>query len=128
MAKPKSKGGFGHIMDAFGYSLQGVTAMWKREESFRLEIIIYSPFILVALFLGETYVEKALLIGSVFFIFFAELTNSAIEAIVDRIGDDIHPLSRIAKDSGSAVVMSAMVIFWLLWVATFADRFLPRFF
>lgn len=97
--------------------------MWQREEAFRLEAFIYGPFVILAFFVGTSPIYVALLIASVLLIFMAELINSAIEAVVDRISDEIHPLSGIAKDAGSAVVMTSLFISGILWLAALYERF-----
>jgi len=127
MAKPKSKGGIGHVRDAARYSMQGFGAMWKHEESFRLEVFIYTPFILVAPFVGTSLSHVALLISLVLLIFMAEAINSAIEAVVDRFGDEIHPLSGRAKDCGTAASFAAQSVFVIIWLAALYEKFMPMF-
>lgn len=123
MAKPKNKGGVWHIFDALRYSWQGIRSALKREEAFRLELIAFIPFLILAFFIGSSPTHIALLIVPGFVIFLVEMLNTAIEATVDRIGDEIHPLSRIAKDSGSAAVTFALMIFAVVWATALYEKF-----
>ena len=87
------------------------------EAAFREECALAIVMIPIALFLPVTILEKMLLVNSVLFVLFAEITNSAIEAVVDRFGPEIHPLAGRAKDMGSAAVLFALVICGLTWLA-----------
>ncbi|VAW97849.1 Diacylglycerol kinase [hydrothermal vent metagenome] len=93
----------------------GLIAAYKNEAAFRQELwltIILAP---VAIYLGHTGVERALLLGSLFLVLIVELLNSAIEAVVDRIGSEHHELSGRAKDIGSAAVMLALLNLTIIW-------------
>jgi len=108
--------GFIRIIKAGKCSMAGLTAALKHEKAFQQElclVVILSP---LALWLGEDGPEKAILTGSLFMILIAEIVNSAIEAVVDRFGGEIHPLSGRAKDLGSAAVFLAMVNAALVWL------------
>lgn len=98
------------------YSLQGLTSAIEHEFAFRLEIFIASIAIPLALYLGHSGVEKALLIGSLLLVFIVELLNSAVEAVVDRISLDQHPLSGRAKDLASAAVFIACLNVVAVWL------------
>ena len=116
MGKTGNKG-IKRLIAATGYSLKGLKSAWKYEEAFRIECVLALLFIPLALWLGDTAVEKVLLVLSCFLVIFAELINSAIEAVVDRIGDDYHELSGRAKDIGSSLVFIAIgfhIFTWLL--------------
>jgi diacylglycerol kinase (ATP) len=103
------------LWNATKYSLQGLVAAWKDEPAFRQEIwllIVLGP---LGWWLGENALERAILIAPLFLVIAFELVNSAIEACIDRIGEDIHPLSKKAKDTGSAAVLVALVLTAVLW-------------
>lgn len=114
MAKP-SNTGIKRIRNAFVYSWQGFKAAFKYEEAFRQETFILLIAVPLALWLGGTGLEKALLIGSVLFLMIVELLNSAIEAVVDRAGSDWNELAGRAKDMGSAAVLLATLNALLIW-------------
>jgi len=100
---------------ALGFTWLGLKATYKHEEAFRQEVFLLIVSTPLALWLGETGIEKALLIGSVLLLMIVELLNSAIEAVVDRFGGEIHELSGRAKDMGSAAVFIAMINTALFW-------------
>ncbi|MBY6190070.1 diacylglycerol kinase [Microbulbifer agarilyticus] len=116
------KTGISRLIDATEYSRQGLLATWRNEAAFRQEVSLAVILIPAALWLGESGVERALLIGVTLLVMIVELMNSAVEAVVDRIGPEKHPLSKIAKDTGSAAVSISL----LLWVSTWACILLPR--
>ncbi len=109
--------GLTRIINAAGYSWLGFKAAYKNEAAFRQELWLCIVLTPVALYLGETLMDKAILISSLLFILIVELINSAIEAIVDRIGDEIHELSGRAKDMGSSAVFVAITIAVIIWIA-----------
>jgi diacylglycerol kinase (ATP) len=112
----KARGGWNRIVHATGYSLAGLGAAWRHESAFRQECMLALVLWPVAVWLGRNWVETALLAGSVMLVLIVELLNSAIEAVVDRVSPDLHPLSKRAKDIGSAAVMLAIVTCALVWV------------
>jgi len=109
--------GITRIINAAGYSWLGLKATWQNEAAFRQELLLCLLLLPAAVYLGETVADIAILIASLLFILVVELINSAIEAVVDRFGDEIHPLSGRAKDMGSATVLLAFVIAGLVWLA-----------
>jgi diacylglycerol kinase (ATP) len=115
MANQNAKG-FKRISKAFLFSLKGFKAVWKHEEAFRQEVLLFIVTTPLALWLGETNIEKILLIGSIILVLLVELINSAIEAIVDRVGLEHHELSGRAKDIGSAAVLLSLVWAGITWV------------
>ncbi|MDB9823489.1 diacylglycerol kinase [Deltaproteobacteria bacterium] len=117
--------GIRRIIKACWYSIAGFKAAWKNEEAFRQEIIIGVFVIPVGLWLGTTGTQKALLIGFYLIIPLMELLNSAIEAIVDRMGPEHHVLSGRAKDLGSATVLLSIWITIIVWGLIAYDRFFP---
>lgn len=112
----KGKTGLRRLLNAFGYSLQGFRAAWQNEAAFREEATLTIVLTPVALLLPVTGLEKLLLILSLLLLVLVELLNSAVEAVVDRIGPEIHPLSGRAKDLGSAAVLIACLILGLTWL------------
>ena len=108
--------GFSRLYHAMGYSWQGLKAAFKHEAAFRQEIMGGIVLVPLALWLGKTGFEKALLISVLVLVLIAELINSAIEAVVDRIGEERHALSGRAKDIGSATVLVALVLAAMVWV------------
>lgn len=103
------------IINATGYSLKGLRAAYMHEQAFREEVWILIVLIPLGIWLGDTGVERALLIGSWIIVLVAELLNSAVEAAVDRVGLEHHKLSGRAKDLGSAAVMCAIALSFLVW-------------
>lgn len=114
--KFKGKQGLQRLMNATKYSMKGFKAAFENEAAFREETLLAVVLIPIALFLGLPAVETLLLIGSVLLLMLVEIMNSAVEAVVDRIGPEIHPLSGRAKDLGSAAVFIAIVILVLTWL------------
>jgi diacylglycerol kinase (ATP) len=111
----KSKAGLKRIFSALFYSFQGFQSAWKTEHAFRQELMVVVPGIVVALLLKVTPLEKLLLIGVLLLVLIVELINSAIEAIVDRVSLERHPLSKNAKDFGSAAVFLAVMLAAATW-------------
>lgn len=108
--------GFTRIINATGYSWKGLKAAWKNEAAFRQESILLIVAIVLATWLDVSPVERILLIGSVALIPIFEIINSAIEAVVDRIGPEHHELSGRAKDMGSSAVLMAIILALFVWV------------
>ena len=117
MAKPGKKG-IERLVLASAYSWAGLRAAYAHEEAIRQEALLSLLLIPLSLWLGDNGVERALLLGSWLLVPLMELLNSAIEAAVDRIGEEHHELSGRAKDIGSAVVLvallNAVVVWWLV--------------
>jgi len=107
--------GIVRIIKAGGYSWQGLCAAWRHEAAFRQEIWLAVVMIPLGLYLGGNGVEKALLIGSVLLLLVVEILNSAVEAVVDRVGEEAHELSGRAKDMASAAVALTIVLMALIW-------------
>lgn len=109
--------GFTRIANATRYSWQGLCAAYRHEEAFRQETWLCLFLIPLGLYLGDGGVEKSLLVATVMLVPIVEILNSAIEAVVDRFGEEIHELSGRAKDMGSAAVglsIAMLVIVWIL--------------
>jgi diacylglycerol kinase (ATP) len=111
------------LVRAFGYSLKGLRAAYRKESAFRQELILTAVLIPLGLWLGRTAVERALLIGSVLLVLVVELLNSAVEATVDRGGKDWDKLAGRAKDMGSAAVLIALLLVATTWGLILWDRF-----
>lgn len=111
----KSKSGWRRIIAACVYSVAGLKAAWHREPAFRQELVVVIPGVVVALWLPLSPVEKLLLIVVLVAVLVVELLNSAIEAVVDRVSLERHPLSKSAKDFGSAAVMLTLILALLVW-------------
>ncbi len=111
------KTGIARVIDATQYSWLGLKAAFKYEAAFRQEIFLLALLIPTALWVGNSGVEYALLIGSLLLVLLAEIINSAIEAVVDRLGEEQHELSGRAKDMGSAAVFIAMMNVLVTWIA-----------
>ena len=120
--KPGTKG-VAHILAAFGYSMQGLKAALKYEEAFRLEVLALVILLPLAIWLGQSATEMALLLGSLFLVLLVELLNSSIETVVDRIGTEHHELSGRAKDLGSAAVFISQMNVVVIWGLFFYQRF-----
>jgi len=107
--------GLEHLVKATGYSLAGLRAALRHEEAFRQELAVLVVAVPVALWLGKSGLERALLIGSCLLVIVVELVNSAIEAVVNRIGPERNELAGRAKDLGSASVFCAIVLAIVVW-------------
>ncbi|MBN5144718.1 diacylglycerol kinase [Stenotrophomonas maltophilia] len=123
---------FGHlprgprrIFQAARWSWQGLRAAWLHESSFRLEVYLLVLLTPLAVWLGQTPVERALLIGSMLLVLAMELANSAIEAVIERYGSEIHELAGRAKDMGSAAVFMLMMNVLLCWGLVLVPRLFP---
>ena len=112
--------GPGRVFKAFGYSIDGIVAAWRTEAAFRQEAILAMILVPVACFLPVPILHRALLAGSVLMVLMIELLNSSIEAAIDRISLERHPLAKKSKDTGSAAVLFAVTITLLLWAAVIA--------
>lgn len=112
---PPKRKGIPRLIAAARYSLAGLRAAFASEEAVRLEVLVLVVGAPLALWLGESPVEKVLLIGSLLLLLIVELLNTAIEVLVNRIGSSYHELSGKAKDIGSAAVFVAMVMVAMVW-------------
>ena len=111
----KGKTGFKRLFNAFGYSLDGFKAAYKHEDAFRQEVLLAIILIPLAVYFGDSHIEKALMIASVLLVLIVELLNSAIEAVVDRVSIERHELAKRAKEIGSAAVFISLVILAIVW-------------
>ena len=111
----KGKTGIRRLANAFTYSVAGTLAAFKHEDAFRQEVILSIVLIPLAIYLGQTAIEQALMIASILLIIIVELLNSSLEATVDRISVKRHKLSKRAKDIGSAAVFFSLVNAAVIW-------------
>jgi diacylglycerol kinase (ATP) len=112
----KGRTGFNRVWHAAGYSMAGLRAGWE-EAAFRLEACLSFLMLPLAFWVGRGWVEVALLAGSVLLVLMVELLNTGIEAAIDRIGLERHPLSKRAKDMGSAAVFLSLFLAGGIWCA-----------
>lgn len=110
------------IYKALIWSLKGLRAGWTFEASFRLEVYLFVIFAPLGLWLGRGAVEKSLLVGSLILVLSAELLNSAVEAVVDKVSPEFHELAGRAKDMGSAAVFLLMLNVGLCWLSILGSR------
>jgi len=104
------------LWSALFYSLDGLAAAFRHEEAFRVEVLLSLILIPLALHMHVSAVAKALMIGSIALVLIAELVNSSIEAITDRISLENHVLAKRAKDMGSAAVMLSLINVVAVWL------------
>ena len=123
MANHNQTGGLRRIWNAAGYSFAGIRASWRNEAAFRQEAILAGLLVPTAFWYGDSAVERILLIGSCLLVLIVELLNSAVEAAIDRIGDDRHTLSGRAKDMGSASVFISLWGVLITWGLIGYERF-----
>ena len=114
--------GMTRMLRAFGASLRGLTGAFRDEAAFRQELALAAVLVPLALWLGHSGVERALLIGPIVLTLIVELVNSAIEATVDRIGFERHALAGLAKDIGSAAVLVSFVLLAAVWALVLLGR------
>ena len=111
----KGNVGINRILKATGYSLAGLAAAYREEAAFRQLLWLNLVLIPLSFWLDVEPVERALMVAVCLLSLIVELFNSAIEAVVDRISLERHPLSKNAKDMGSAAQMIAMSLITLVW-------------
>jgi len=105
-------------------SIQGYRQVFQDEVAFRAQIVVFVFIVPVATWLARGFVEWVLLVGVWMLVLAGELLNSAIEAAIDRIGPEHHPLSAKAKDAGSACTLTLMILAGMVWLGVALERFL----
>jgi diacylglycerol kinase (ATP) len=120
----KLRSGLSRVWHAVGYSMAGLRAGWG-EPAFRQEAIAAVLLLPAAFWVGRSWVEVALLTGSVLLVMIVELLNTCIESAIDRVGPEWNKLSKRAKDMGSAAVFLSLVLCGGIWVAAIATRMQP---
>ena len=109
------------LINATRYSLSGLAAAWRHEQAFRLDIIACIILIPAALFMPFQHTDKLILVLLALLLLVIELVNTAIEAAINRISDEQHELSKIAKDCGSAAVFIVIVMNTVGWCFALAN-------
>jgi diacylglycerol kinase (ATP) len=109
------KTGIERLIDATRYSLCGLRECFRHEAAFRLQVIIIALLLPLSVFIARSTVQWLILVGPLILLLVIELLNSAVEAVVDRIGHEWHELSGRAKDMGSAAVFLCMILIILCW-------------
>lgn len=125
MGKPGNTG-IRRIVNATFFSFAGLRAAWRHEAAFRQELVLCAFLIPAGAWLGRSAVERSLLIGSCLVVLIVELLNSAVEAVVDRVGVEHHELSGQAKDLGSAAVFLSLALVVVIWALIAWERFAPH--
>jgi diacylglycerol kinase (ATP) len=118
----KARSGLNRMWHALGYSMEGLRAGWK-ETAFRQEAVASVVLLPLSFWIGRSWVETALLAGSVLIVMIVELLNTGIETAIDRIGPEWHDLSKRAKDMGSAAVLLSLLLCSGIWLAAVWQRF-----
>ena len=114
--------GITRLLRAFGYSFQGFRHTWREEAAFRQEVALALIVVPAGLYFGRTGIERALLVSPMLLILVVEILNSAVEAVVDRLGTERHPLAGMAKDMGSAAVTLSFVLLGTVWLLILSDH------
>lgn len=114
MAKPGATG-LTRIIHATGYSMSGLSAAWKHEAAFRQELMLIVVLTPLAFIVGQDLLQSLFLVALAWLVAVVEIMNSAIEAVVDRIGPEHHELSGRAKDLGSAAVFVTLALNGIVW-------------
>ena len=115
MSNDKLKG-VKRLAKACGYSWHGLTFTWRNETAFQQESLAFLVMLPLALWWPETHLESAILVMSLFVVLITELINTAVEAAIDRHGDERHHWSAVAKDVASAAVLLALIQCALVWL------------
>ena len=110
------------VLKAALWSLHGLRAAWLHESSFRLEVYLFALLGPLGIVLGQTPVERVLLVGWCLLVLALELLNSAIEAVIERYGPEFHELAGRAKDMGSAAVFVGMLNVVMVWCVVVGPR------
>lgn len=97
------------------YAWRGLKACFESEEAFRLQLLAAAFMVPLAMWLEISAVEQVLLILPIALVLIVELLNTAIEAVVDRIGPEFHELSGKAKDIASSAVLISLLTVLLVW-------------
>ncbi len=119
----KGRTGLDRMIRATGYSVAGLQSAYRGESAFRQEFWLAVLLVPIAFWLGRSWVEVVLLVGSVMLVLIVELLNSAVEAAIDRISFELHDLSKRAKDIGSAAVFLSLLLCSGTWCAALWQRF-----
>ena len=118
----KARRGLSRLWHAAGYSLAGLRAGWS-ETAFRQEALAAIVLLPAAFWVGRGWIEVALLCAVTLLVLIVELLNTGIETAIDRIGPELHELSKKAKDMGSAAVLLTLLLAAGVWLAALYARF-----
>ena len=118
----KSRTGLNRVWHAFGYSLAGLRAGWN-EKAFQQEAVVAVVLVPLSFWLGQSWIEISLLVGTVVFVMVVELLNTGLESAIDRVGPEWHDLSKRAKDMGSAAGLLSLLLCVGVWAAAVYVRF-----
>jgi len=121
----KGAQGLRRLLNAIGYSRDGLASAWRHEAAFREEVLLALVTVPLGIWLGQSGIERALLVGTILLVLIVELFNSAIEAVVDRVSPERHELSKRAKDIGSAAVLLTLLLAALVWGLILIPRYCP---
>ncbi|OHU93726.1 diacylglycerol kinase [Pseudoalteromonas byunsanensis] len=116
--------GLKRIYFAFKHSIRGLKWLARNESAFRQEVVLLAITLMVIFSIEISLYEKVAMLCATLFVMFAEIINTAIEATIDRVSFEIHPLSGLAKDLGSAGVLVSMVVFMCVWGSCIYSNFL----
>lgn len=116
--------GLNRVIKATRCSILGLKAAYKHELAFRQELLLCALLLPLALIVAKSGIQLGLLLGSLIALLLVEIINSALEAVVDRIGIEHHELSGRAKDLGSAAVMLALFLVFVIWGCILFDNYL----
>jgi len=119
----KKNTGIKRIVKAFGYSINGLKAAWRGEAAFRQELLLLVALVPILVLVNLTSIERCLMVLVTLLVIIVELLNSGIEAVVDRIGTDHHPLSGQAKDMASAAVLLSLILCAYVWAEILLTAF-----
>jgi diacylglycerol kinase (ATP) len=119
----KGKRGLRRVINALGYSVDGLRAAWAGEDAFRQELILAAFLVPLALWLPLSLLERLMLVAVVVAVLVVELLNTAVEAAIDRQSFEINPLAKQAKDLGSAAVLLSLLLAGTTWAAILWNRF-----
>ena len=119
----RGRKGYQRVVDACFNSCAGFVSAWRNEAAFRQEVVMAVLLIPIAFILTPVAVERALLIAAVLLVMVVELLNSCVEAAIDRISLERHPLSKHAKDVGSAAVLMALFLLAAVWLVILVPRY-----
>ena len=118
----KGRTGLDRVIRATGYSVHGLLLAYRGESAFRQEVWVAAVLLPGAFWVGRSWIEISLLVGAVLLVLIVELLNSSIEAAIDRVGYELHDLSKRAKDLASAAVMLSVLICVGVWAAALWQR------
>lgn len=119
----KSRSGLDRMLRAAGHSIEGLKTAYRGESAFRQESFLAVVMLPAAFIVGATWIEVAVLAGSVLLVLIVELLNSGIEAAIDRVSLELHDLSKRAKDLASAAVFLSLLLCAGIWLTALLHRF-----